>query len=230
MSDHGQISGVKEVDLPSSLLQWKGRMSPGAMTGFYLNDPDEIAVAVVELARQPFTGLIFADNVDGALPWSLTGNGHPRGPKLAFTLRATKPDAQDDACFFPGYIEPGGGFHGGVNRGELSTVLAASGPAFRSHFVSWTPTTLTDIAPTLLHLLGLTFDGCEGRILVESLNHWHGDPSMPGSLEKDWRHEIVMTNIGGYSQHLAVWRHGSRAIIDCGWSDGDCAWREDFAG
>lgn len=53
--------------------------------------------------------------------------------------------------------------HGGLHRAELATVLVMQGGPFRRSAVAQAPADLTDIAPTVLHLLGLGTDGCEGR-------------------------------------------------------------------
>jgi phosphonoacetate hydrolase len=63
-------------------------------------------------------------------------------------------------------VPEGGGMHGGLHRAELATVLVMQGGPIRRAAVAETPCDLTDIAPTLLHLLGLDHAGTEGRPLV----------------------------------------------------------------
>ena len=158
-SDHGQITGVRRVDPVRMLPQWASRMSTGSFNGIYLDDRTFAGkqAAIDALSDLDWVGLIFADGdegrpLEGALPWSLVGNGHPRGPDVGFTLRATQPSAgaAADQCYFAAHIQPGGGMHGGLNRGELATVLAGAGPAFKAGFRSEVPCWLPDIAPTVI--------------------------------------------------------------------------------
>jgi arylsulfatase A-like enzyme len=55
--------------------------------------------------------------------------------------------------------------HGGLHRAELATVLVMQGGPFRHGAVAEEPADLTDIVPTVLHLLGLGTEGMEGRPL-----------------------------------------------------------------
>jgi phosphonoacetate hydrolase len=53
--------------------------------------------------------------------------------------------------------------HGGLHERELATVM--QGGPFRSGVDVQGAADLTDLAPTLLHLLGAEHRGCEGRVL-----------------------------------------------------------------
>jgi phosphonoacetate hydrolase len=55
--------------------------------------------------------------------------------------------------------------HGGLHRRELATLLVMQGGPFRRAAVVQGAADLTDVAPTLLHLLGLEAAGSEGRVL-----------------------------------------------------------------
>jgi hypothetical protein len=226
MSDHGQITGARKIDPARVLPQWASRMSTGSFNGIYLDDrtPAGKQAAIDVLSELDWVGLIFADGDDGvplegALPWSLVGNGHPRGPDLGFTLRATPPseNAAEDQCYFAASIQPGGGMHGGLNRGELSTVLSAAGPAFKAGFKSEVPCWLPDIAPTVITILELPVDGMEGRVLGEAL--------VGGTPAPAFEKELHSVTYRGHEQHLSYWQLGDRTIVDCGWTSGTGAWR-----
>ena len=226
MSDHGQITGVRRVDPVRMLPQWASRMSTGSFNGIYLDDRTFAGkqAAIDVLSDLDWVGLIFADGdegrpLEGALPWSLVGNGHPRGPDVGFTLRATQPSAgaAADQCYFAAHIQPGGGMHGGLNRGELSTILAGAGPAFKAGFRSEVPCWLPDIAPTVMTILGLPTHGMEGRALGEALI---GGPPAP-----DVERKLQSLSHRGHEQHLSYWQVGGRTIVDCGWTSGNGAWR-----
>ena len=216
MSDHGQITGLREVDVAALLPQWQGRVSPGALTGIWLREDEDLTEAVEWLSKQWFTGLIFADGVEAALPWSLTGNGHKRGPSLGFSLRADLPGAEIDGCLFPGHVPIGGGYHGGPQLREVSTVLAGAGPGFRQAYVSETPCWLPDIGPTALHLLGVEQTGCGGRALLEGLAGGAEPPPVARQTHS--------RRLGSYEQHLSTFTVAGRTFIDSGWSRSDQDW------
>jgi arylsulfatase A-like enzyme len=56
--------------------------------------------------------------------------------------------------------------HGDLHRRELATVLALAGGPIARGVVSWHPADLTDLAPTVLALLGVGADGMDGTPLA----------------------------------------------------------------
>ncbi|AJY46243.1 alkaline phosphatase family protein [Martelella endophytica] len=233
MSDHGQIKGHAQLATLDIVPVEFGRASIGSFSGIYLEDAsDKNKAKVVDwLVRQDFCGLVFANGIDGApiagaLPWSSVRNDHARGADVGFTLIATDssthygPDI--DSCLFAAWITPGGGMHGGLNRGELSTVLAAQGPAYRKAFRSETPCWLPDIIPTVLTTMGLETDGTEGRPLVEALVG--DDPRFGVAPAVETR--TLSASLNGHEQHLRQWVIEGRTIVDCGWSAGTGAWNK----
>ncbi|WP_375598737.1 alkaline phosphatase family protein [Devosia sp. Naph2] len=231
MSDHGQITGHAQLATLDIIPAEFGRASIGSFSGIYLDDVSDARKAeVVEwLVQQDFCGLVFASDeqgnaIPGALPWSAVRNNHPRGADVGFTLRATNSaesySPQTDACLFAAWISQGGGMHGGLNRGELSTVLAAQGPAYRRAYQSDVPCWLPDVIPTVLTTMGLSTDGTEGRPLVEALVG--DDPRFGVAPEVATR--VLSAKLHGYEQHLRQWLIEGRTIIDCGWSAGRGAW------
>jgi hypothetical protein len=231
MSDHGQITGHAQLPTLDIIPAAFGRASIGSFSGIYLDDATDCRkVEVVDwLVRQDFCGLVFASDVGGtaipgALPWSSVRNDHPRGADVGFTLRATNssetfgPDT--DGCIFAAWITPGGGMHGGLNRGELSTVLAAQGPAYRQSFQSDVPCWLPDIIPTVLTTMGLTTAGSQGRPLVEALVG--NDPRFGVAPTVESR--TISARLDGHEQHLRQWLVEGQTIVDCGWTAGTGAW------
>lgn len=231
MSDHGQITGSRQLETLDIIPAAFGRAAIGAFSSIYLDDrSDEGKARVVDwLVQQDFCGLVFAtaENgaaIEGALPWAAVRNDHARGADVGFTLRASDssenwgPDI--DACLFAAWITPGGGMHGGLNRGELSTVLAAQGPAYRAGFVSETPCWLPDIAPTILTAMGLPLDGTEGRPLVEALVG--EDPRFGVAPAVETR--TLQASHRGHQHYLRQWVIEGKTIVDCGWTGGTGAW------
>ncbi|MCF3936163.1 alkaline phosphatase family protein [Acuticoccus sp. M5D2P5] len=227
MSDHGQITGAAVADPLADLpAEWRDRSAAGVFNGIWFDDPSAATLerAVDRLIEMPWCGLVFsgragAPAVRGTLPLDLVGQGHERSPDIAFTLRSTGPDATGPEAqrrLFVEHIDVGGGIHGGLNEGELATVLAMAGPCFRDGFVSETPCWLPDIAPTILTLLGLPTEGTSGRPLTEAF--LDGEP--PRVL-----HTVHEAAHRGFEQRLARWTVAGKGIVDRGWTDGTGAWR-----
>ena len=231
MSDHGQITGHAQLETLDIVPAEFGRASIGSFSGVYLDDASDARKAelVDWLVQQDFCGLVFASDaqgnaIAGALPWSAVRNDHPRGADVGFTLKATNssehygPDL--DGCIFAAWITPGGGVHGGLNRGELSTVLAAQGPAYRQQFQSVVPCWLPDIIPTILTTMGLSSEGAEGRPMVEALV---GDDARFG-IAPAVETRVLSASLNGHEQYLRQWVIEGRTIVDCGWTEGTGAW------
>lgn len=67
--------------------------------------------------------------------------------------------------------KPGQGTHGSLSRFDLHNTLIAAGPDFKNGFVDSTPSGNIDVAPTILHLLGVTpKTPLDGRILAEAFS------------------------------------------------------------
>ena len=231
MSDHGQVTGHAQLDTLDIIPAEFGRASIGSFSGIYLHDTSDARKADIVhwLVRQDFCGLVFASDAEGkaiagALPWSAVRNNHPRGADVGFTLKATNSSqhygADEDGCIFAAWITPGGGMHGGLNRGELSTVLAAQGPAYRQRFQSDVPCWLPDIIPTILTTMGLPTEGAEGRPMVEALAGT--DPRFGIAPAVETR--VLRASLHGHEQYLRQWVIEGRTIVDCGWTEGTGAW------
>ena len=61
------------------------------------------------------------------------------------------------------------GDHGGLNWGAQHIPLVVSGPGVRSGHLSHYPARLMDVAPTVLHLLGLPPVPMDGAVLADAL-------------------------------------------------------------
>jgi len=115
---------------------WAGRVIPA----------DELH----EVGQAPRHGLAFAVSMrasDGANQYGVPGTS------LAAKPREGKPDRF------------GFGQHGGLARYEQSPFLLIEGPGFEAGTTRLEPTSLVDIAPTVLHHLDLPAPGMDGRSL-----------------------------------------------------------------
>jgi arylsulfatase A-like enzyme len=193
MSDHGHVTGEARIALEAA-LQGGGfhvakDLSAGAIAlggggapGLWVRgrDPALIARLAAWLQAQDFVRLVLArepGGMDGVLPLAPLGATHARAADLAFVF-AGGPGA--DRYGLPGHclieaadVPAGGGMHGGLHLRELATVLAIAVPGLHAGAVSDTPCDLTDIAPTILALLGLPHEGTDGVPLAEA---WTGTP------------------------------------------------------
>jgi phosphonoacetate hydrolase len=185
LSDHGHVTGRGKLSLAGELRRAGFHagtgfadgaeivVAPAAAPGLWLRDK-ALAPQVAEwLAAQPWCGPLLARDPailrDGdAIPLSLLGSGHARSADLVVTFAGSE---EQDEWGLPGHapfdapdVPEGGGMHGGLHRSELATVLVLQGGPIRQAVVQ-APCDLTDIAPTLLHLLGLGHAGTEGRPL-----------------------------------------------------------------
>lgn len=193
MSDHGHITGESRVDIAEALRDGGfpvGKdfsaapiaLGGGGGPGLWFKTPDPAAIAQLAnwLQAQKFVRLVLAPDpagMPGVLPLAPLGAVHARAPHLAFTFAGSAlPDRYglSGRCIIEAADVPeGGGMHGGLHRGELSTLLALAGPGIHQGAISDTPCDLTDIVPTILALLGLGHEGCDGVPLAEA---WTGAP------------------------------------------------------
>ncbi len=196
LSDHGHVTGRGKLSLAEELRRAGFRagtglgpeseiaVAPAAAPGLWFRDP-ALAPQVAEwLARQPWCGPLLARDPallpeGAALPLALLGSGHARSADIVVTFAGSE---APDEWGLPGHapfdapdVPEGGGMHGGLHRAELATVLVMQGGPVRAGCVSLAPCDLTDIAPSVLHLLGLDHTGMEGRPLRDA---W-ADPAEP---------------------------------------------------
>jgi arylsulfatase A-like enzyme len=185
LSDHGHVTGRGKLSLEAELRRAGFRagtglspetdvvVAPAAAPGLWFRDAAAMGEVAAWLAAQPWCGPLLARDAgllpEGqAVPLSLLGSGHGRSADLVVTFAGSE---AADEWGLPGHapfdapdVPEGGGMHGGLHRAELATVLVMQGgPVRRS--VSECPCDLTDIAPTVLHLLGLGHATMEGRPL-----------------------------------------------------------------
>jgi len=184
LSDHGHVTGHRKLDIAAELrrggfaagqdAEAEVVVAPAAAPGLWLRDPGLAPRLADWLAGQPWAGPLLARDpalLPGALPLSLLDAAHARSADLMLLLAGEEaPDAwglPGRAPFDAQDVPEGGGMHGGLHRRELATVLVADGGPFRRGATVQAACDLTDIAPTLLHLLGLPVAGMQGRVLTE---------------------------------------------------------------
>lgn len=186
LSDHGHVTGEARLDLEAALRAGgfsaaRGfgngatiAVGSGGAPGLWLRDPGEAARLSSWLNDQGWTGLVLAreSGIPGTIPLAALGARHPRSPDLAVTFAGS--DLPDEhgvpgrGLMDAGDVPPGGGMHGGLHARELATLLVMAGGPIAHGVVLQGAADLTDIAPTMLALLGLPSCGMDGRPLAQA--------------------------------------------------------------
>lgn len=231
VSDHGYSTISEVIDIEA--LARDAGFPPGGQAGgatvatnggsalFYTHNSD--AATTDRLAEwlmgQRWCGALVASDAVGAiagtLPASLVGAEGRRAPDLAMSFRW---DSRANAAGYAGYAFSTGGApelgqHGSMSRHEMRNVLIARGSGFRRGARIQSPTGNTDIAPTILHLLGIGGGAAmDGRILVEALADGGGDVEWQ---QRTYRAERRLP-YGVYRQRIDVSSAGATTYVDEG--------------
>ena len=231
LSDHGYstVSEVVEIERELRAAGFPPGGEPGGVTVapnggsalFYVSQDDGSTTnSLAEwLMRQPWCGALVASeaagSIPGTLPAKLIGLEGPRAPSLAMSFRW---DSTANTSGYAGHawstsLGPGKGQHGSMSPHETRNVLIAWGPLFKKSATISAPTGNVDIAPTVLHLLGLSGgETMHGRVLAETLE---GGPNAV-----QWRPEIHRAEramqAGIFRQELQVSEVGDTVYVDQG--------------
>ena len=178
-SDHGHQSVTEVVDIDAFLVD-AGLKEAGAHD--VVVAPNGTAALVYAMPEAADRVPAMAAAIDAA-PWSgavfsgdrLAEVGHAPVGGLAIAVTMASSDAPN-AFGIPGTsaaARPAGGKadrlgcgqHGGLGRHEQSPVLMIRGRGHRPGTVSHEPTSIVDLAPTILAHLGVPFEDLDGRDL-----------------------------------------------------------------
>lgn len=234
VSDHAHITQRARVDVHSELCR------AGFGVGEHLADGADLALipaysgciwirdhdvgltrAVGEaLMDFDFGGMVFStgrNEVEGIVPGSFSRHlvmaDHPRSPDIYYVLRT---DDDEDAhglvgnCYFDTSLPVGGGIHGGLHPKELNPLCVAAGSMFAEDLVVDTHSGIVDVAPTILHGLGIAPPATmHGRVLREAFADGREQP-------EDSVQEKFVAGAGGYQQELRRTRVGDACYLDGG--------------
>lgn len=200
LSDHGHVTGHRKIPvaelmardgLPAGAGGTAITVAPAGAPGIWLADPSLAPQVADWLARQDWAGPVLAH--DPALlpgrtaPLALLEANHPRAADLVLLFAGEEgPDhygLPGRAPFDAGDVPEGGGMHGGLHRRELATVLAFEGGPFTPGLTMQGMADLTDVAPTLLHLLGVEASTMQGRVLHQAWDPFADAPADPALVE-----------------------------------------------
>jgi arylsulfatase A-like enzyme len=218
-SDHGFSTHTHGLRLAELVEPFAKPMADGskdivvAEGAIYLRagrEPARVAAIVAALQKRPEVGAIFtraAGNgaVEGAVPGTLSFDiarwNHARAGDILVSASWTN---EKNANGFAGATtESGVAGHGSSSPYDIHNTLIAAGPDFRERAVSGVPTANVDIAPTLLHLLGMKpAPSMTGRVIEEALRN---GPAA-SAIRVDQVLETVKTSDGAYelTAHISV--------------------------
>jgi arylsulfatase A-like enzyme len=192
VSDHGFSTIERAIDFPAELgkagfdattafkeTPKRGQImvvGNGGTILFYVIDHDrDVAVRLVEwLQHSDFAGVIFVrEKLEGTFSLETVRANSPEAPDVILALRW---NPKPNRFGTPGQIitdngrGPGEGSHATLSEFDVHNTLVAAGPDFRHGLTTSLPSSNVDIAPTVLHILGLEsphkFDG---RVLAEAM-------------------------------------------------------------
>jgi arylsulfatase A-like enzyme len=149
----------------------------GGSVLFYVigHDPALTRKLVEFLQAQDFPGVIFTrERTEGTFTLEQIRINTPDAPEVVVSLRWMD---EKNAAGIAGSIVSddkqrgqGQGNHASLSPFDMRATLVATGPDFRQGMIDQLPSGNADLAPTILHLLGIRpLEKMDGRILIEAL-------------------------------------------------------------
>lgn len=228
-SDHGFSTIIGHVDVSDALVRAGLKESTDSIdvvvTGgaIYVPGGDSTLICRIVEVLQGLTGIgpIFR-NVRGArlegtgtLPLGCVGVDGALAPEVLFSNDWNHAENE--------YGHPGGAWsgptskaatHGSLSPWDVRNTLIAAGPSFQHGLVGTVPAGNIDIAPTLVHTLGLAAsDDFDGRLLVEALV---GGPP-PEDIEVDRTVVAAESEDGRFKQWVQISKVDRTRYVDYGW-------------
>lgn len=185
----------------------------GGSVLLYVTDHDEKTIAglVKTLQTEPSVGTIFTAKArEGTFALTNAMIHSHDAPDIVFSFRWSTETNADGA---PGTVisEAQGSnmatslqkaTHASLSPFDMHNTLIGVGPDFRQGFVNDAPSGNVDVAPTILHILGVTKpSSMDGRVLTEALN---GSPGAPLKIHKKQLRSEAKLAKGKWLQTLDV--------------------------
>jgi len=235
VSDHGFSTIERDIDFPAELRKAgfdataafeatpkAGQImvvGNGGTILFYVIEHDrEVASRLTEWIQcSNFAGVVFArEKFEGTFPLDFVRANTADAPDVMVALRWNpKPNRFGVAgqIITDSTRGAGKGSHATLSEFDVHNTLIASGPDFRRGLTSDIPSANIDLAPTVLHLLGVEpphkFDG---RVLAEAIN---GRSAKAEALNKTLEATRKFPS-GEWRQHLRISLVGETVYVDEG--------------
>jgi arylsulfatase A-like enzyme len=235
VSDHGFSTIERGIDFPAELraagfdavaaFEQAPKAGQVMVVGnggtilFYVIEHDRAVTSrLVEwLQHSDFAGVIFArEKFEGVFPLESVRLNTADAPDVVVALRW---NAKPNRFGVPGHIitdatrGPGQGSHATLSEFDVHNTLIAAGPGFRRAMLNDLPSGNIDLAPTILHLLGLESpQKFDGRVLSEALT----DEAAPSHATAETLEATRKFPSGDWRQHLRISRVGNTTYIDEG--------------
>ena len=108
----------------------------------------------------------------------------------------------------------GKGSHGSLSRFDMHNTLVAAGPDFKRGFINELPSGNADLAPTILHLLGVASTSpMDGRILDEAFIDGSPSTAKPATQTIKASRDLPLFR---WEQHLKFTEYGGTTYFDEG--------------
>jgi arylsulfatase A-like enzyme len=204
-SDHGFSTHTGELKLESLVRPFAHTLPDGSFDivvaegAIYLRggaDRTRVATIVAALQQRPEVGAIFTrdGSVPGTLSFDVARWNHPRSGEILVSANWTR--NKNDAGYEGTTTQSGVAGHGASSPHDIHNTLIAAGPDFREHATSAAPTGNVDIAPTVLHLLGMTPPPTmTGRVIEEGFRSGR----LPSTIRAEHTTQSVKTPDGSYT-------------------------------
>lgn len=182
------------------------------------HDRARLAAIVEALQSRKEVGAIFtrpataggsAGEIPGTLSFDVARWNHPRSGDVLVSANWT---SEANAAGFGGTTAQNGvAGHGASSPFDIHNTLIAAGPGFKQGATSEVPTGNVDVAPTLLHLLGIPAPPTmTGRVILEGLR---AGPQ-PTAVAVIRRAETVQTRDGSYKLTANLSIVGGKHYLD----------------
>jgi arylsulfatase A-like enzyme len=236
VSDHGFSTIKRSIDLRKILsgagfnarTEFDGEPKPGdiMLVGnggsvlFYVIGHDAtLTRRLVEFLQQSeFAGVIFTkEGLPGTFGLAEAKIDNPHSPDVVMAFGWNDSKNQFGVA---GLIDgdwqrkPGEGTHATLSRFDMHNTLIVVGPDFRRSQTDDLATGNTDLAPTILHILGITAPEMDGRVLSEAMVK--GDQVPERKTETKTIEAKKDFTAGTWRQSLRISRVGSTLYFDEG--------------
>ena len=203
-SDHGFSTNVGQQSIPNLLFENGLKASPlstdvvvaGGAIHIQEDRNTKMPKIVQLLQATPWIGPVFTrEGQQGTLAFSEVYWDHPRSADILTSYNWTQ--GVNAYGYMGETMNPGVAGHGSSSPFDIRTFFAIGGPQIKSATTSKLPTSNVDLAPTVLHLLGLPpAPSMNGRILTEALT------STPPPDSSQATYSTVTSEAQGYTLHL----------------------------